>query len=188
MSMLSFFICDLYRHILLVVNFPDWLLIWLQTTYLFFFWQIIGCSSVFWTFSNDQILNQYSNYAYCVVYVYKKKKNKLKRPTSVVNSNQYYDVGLGFRISFPVSSQDILKSLRTCRVRDVKICGAITNLWMPITKRDTANGKESTKFRLMLIFCTLLTQHGFDTYTKQMLLWQICNDLIRIQLMVQRLF
>lgn len=50
----------------------------------------------------------------------------------------YYVVGRGLRINFPVSSQDILKSLSTCRVRDVNICGAITNLWMPITKSDTA--------------------------------------------------
>lgn len=50
-----------------------------------------------------------------------------------------YVVGRGFRISFPVSSHDILKSLSTCRVRDVSICGAITNLWMPITKSDTVH-------------------------------------------------
>lgn len=54
-----------------------------------------------------------------------------------------YVVGRGFRISFPVSSHDILKSLSTCRVRDVSICGAITNLWMPITKSDTVHWRQT---------------------------------------------
>lgn len=43
-------------------------------------------------------------------------------------------VGLGFRISLPVSSQDILKSERTVRVREVIIEGETTFLWMPIMK------------------------------------------------------
>lgn len=51
-------------------------------------------------------------------------------------------VGRGLRINFPVSSHDILKSLSTCRVRDVNICGAITNLWMPITKSDTVTNEQ----------------------------------------------
>lgn len=50
-----------------------------------------------------------------------------------------YVVGRGFKINLPVSSQDILKSFSTCRVRDVNICGAITNLCIPITKSDTTN-------------------------------------------------
>lgn len=37
-------------------------------------------------------------------------------------------VGRGFNISFPVSSHDMLKSLRTCRVRVVMMEGAITRL------------------------------------------------------------
>lgn len=43
-------------------------------------------------------------------------------------------VGLGFRISLPVSSQDMLKSERTVRVREVIIDGETTFLWMPIIK------------------------------------------------------
>lgn len=56
-----------------------------------------------------------------------------------------YVVGRGLRINFPVSSHDILKSLSTCRVRDVNICGAITSLWIPITKSDTAKKNNNTK-------------------------------------------
>lgn len=70
----------------------------------------------------------------------------------------YYVVGRGFRINFPVSSQDILKSLRTCRVLDVNICGAITILCMPITNRNTALRKTRErlhwKFAFVLRFGT----------------------------------
>jgi len=44
-------------------------------------------------------------------------------------------VGLGFKISFPVSSQDILKSLSTALVLVVMIDGPITLLCIPNTKR-----------------------------------------------------
>ena len=54
-------------------------------------------------------------------------------------------LGLGLSISFPVSSQDILKSCRTDRVRDVKICGAITNLWIPKANKNTENNKFINK-------------------------------------------
>lgn len=64
------------------------------------------------------------------------------------------------RINFPVSSQDMLKSLkklntewitlrrtnetiatnlRTDLVRDVNMCGATTNLWIPSKKSPTEN-------------------------------------------------
>lgn len=36
--------------------------------------------------------------------------------------------GLGFNISFPVSSQLMLKSFSTTRIREVTICGAMTSL------------------------------------------------------------
>lgn len=46
-------------------------------------------------------------------------------------------VGRGFKINFPVSSHDILKSPKTVRVRAVIIDGAITRLWMPMAKSTT---------------------------------------------------
>lgn len=45
--------------------------------------------------------------------------------------------GLGFRINFPVSSQDILKSFKTERVRAVIILGAITFLCTPSMNSST---------------------------------------------------
>lgn len=53
-------------------------------------------------------------------------------------------VGRGRRISLPVSSQDMLNSASTLRVRDVMICGAITSLWIPNTNRSTAKKKIVT--------------------------------------------
>lgn len=67
----------------------------------------------------------------------RERKKSIQQPDTID-----YVVGRGFRINFPVSSHDILKSLSTCRVRDVNICGAITNLWMPITKSDTVTKVE----------------------------------------------
>lgn len=49
-----------------------------------------------------------------------------------------YVVGRGFSINLPVSSQDILKSFSTDLVRDVRICGAITSLCMPMMNSATA--------------------------------------------------
>ena len=51
--------------------------------------------------------------------------------------NIQVEVGLGFNISFPVSSQDILKSAKTDLVLDVIIDGATTLLCIPITNRRT---------------------------------------------------
>lgn len=82
------------------------------------------------------------------------KKNNCTADKENVSFN--YVVGRGFKINFPVSSHDILKSLRTCRVREVNICGAITNLCMPITKRDTVKMEPKTNVELMhmtLIVC-----------------------------------
>lgn len=45
--------------------------------------------------------------------------------------------GLGFKISFPVSSQDMLKSLSTDLVRAVIMLGAITLLCTPIINNNT---------------------------------------------------
>lgn len=56
-----------------------------------------------------------------------------------------YVVGRGFKISLPVSSQDILKSLSTSRVRDVSICGAITNLCMPKINNVTVKIRKMGK-------------------------------------------
>lgn len=66
----------------------------------------------------------------------------------------YYVVGRGFSINFPVSSHDILKSLRTWRVLDVSICGAITNLCMPITNRNTAIGEDDRKIKIKRNCCS----------------------------------
>lgn len=49
-------------------------------------------------------------------------------------------VGLGFKISFPESSQDMLKSLSTARVRLVMMCGATTSLWTP--NANSITGRE----------------------------------------------
>jgi len=54
-------------------------------------------------------------------------------------------LGLGFRINFPVSSQDILKSTRTERVRVVIIDGATTRLWMPIRNSRISMALETVK-------------------------------------------
>lgn len=43
----------------------------------------------------------------------------------------YSNRGRGLSISFPESSQDMLKSFNTVRVRRVIICGAMTSLWIP---------------------------------------------------------
>lgn len=51
--------------------------------------------------------------------------------------SSHVNVGLGFNINLPVSSHDILKSLKTTLVRPVIIDGAITRLWIPITNRNT---------------------------------------------------
>lgn len=45
--------------------------------------------------------------------------------------------GLGFNMSFPVSSQDILKSVNTILVLAVIIDGAITLLWIPDINSNT---------------------------------------------------
>lgn len=68
------------------------------------------------------------------------KLNKRRRKKATTKFD--YVVGRGFNINFPVSSHDMLKSLSTCRVLDVNICGAITNLCMPITKSDTETGRK----------------------------------------------
>lgn len=92
-----------------------------------------------------------------------------------------YVAGRGLRISFPVSSHDILKSLRTCRVRDVNICGAITNLWMPKPKSDTTT-KKTIKSNDVIWRMAII-----NTHTNLMLPIRIYNDLIGIQLMEQLL-
>lgn len=46
-------------------------------------------------------------------------------------------LGLGFNINFPVSSQDMLKSLNTCLVRAVIIDGAMTLLCIPSMNKIT---------------------------------------------------
>lgn len=51
-------------------------------------------------------------------------------------------VGLGRNISFPVSSQDILKSLRTSRALDVIIDPAMTLLWTPRSRIITVQISE----------------------------------------------
>jgi len=48
-----------------------------------------------------------------------------------VNCNFHVTVGLGFKINFPVLSQDMLKSCNTCLTLEVIIDGATTLLWMP---------------------------------------------------------
>lgn len=52
-------------------------------------------------------------------------------------------------MSFPVSSHDMLKSVRTCLVRVVMIEGAITLLWIPRTKRKTRMMLEIVKKGLL---------------------------------------
>lgn len=52
-------------------------------------------------------------------------------------TNCHDELGLGLRMSFPVSSQDMLKSVKTCRALDATIEGATTRLWTPIKKRET---------------------------------------------------
>lgn len=47
-------------------------------------------------------------------------------------------VGRGRKMSFPVSSHDMLKSLSTALVREVIMEGAITRLCMPRQHRITA--------------------------------------------------
>lgn len=43
-------------------------------------------------------------------------------------TNCHDELGLGLRMSFPVSSQDMLKSVKTCRALDATIEGATTRL------------------------------------------------------------
>lgn len=50
--------------------------------------------------------------------------------------------GRGLNMSFPVSSQDILNSLSTSRVRDVIIEAATTFLWTPKHKIITTKKKS----------------------------------------------
>lgn len=57
-------------------------------------------------------------------------------------------VGLGRNISFPVSSQDILKSLRTSRALDVIIDPAITLLWTPRSRIITVQISNFALLRL----------------------------------------
>jgi len=57
-------------------------------------------------------------------------------------TNCHDELGLGLRISFPVSSQDILKSVNTCRALDATIEGATTRLWIPIKKRETKKHEQ----------------------------------------------
>lgn len=56
----------------------------------------------------------------------------------------YVFAGLGFKINFPLSSQDMLKSLSTDRVLAVIILGAITFLCTPIMNSNTGSKREQT--------------------------------------------
>lgn len=53
----------------------------------------------------------------------------------------HHEDGLGFRINLPVSSQDMLKSVRTCRALEATIEGATTRLWIPVIKSTTKTGQ-----------------------------------------------
>lgn len=59
-------------------------------------------------------------------------------------------VGLGFKISFPVSSQDMLKSERTMRVREVMIEGKTTFLWIPTMNSKTRENAAKVKKRWLM--------------------------------------
>lgn len=59
------------------------------------------------------------------------------QPYDSLRKGQVFVVGRGLSKSFPVSSQDMLNSAKTRRVLAVMIEGAITLLWIPITKRTT---------------------------------------------------
>ena len=49
------------------------------------------------------------------------------------------------RISFPVSSQDMLKSVNTCLALEATIEGATTRLWIPVKNKMTVNKRQNMK-------------------------------------------
>ena len=61
-----------------------------------------------------------------------------------LHKHQVVFIGLGFSISLPASSHDMLKSLRTSRVLDVMIEAAITRLCTPINNMNTEKHKYVT--------------------------------------------
>lgn len=82
---------------------------------------------------------------------------------------KYHDEGLGFSISFPVSSQDILKSVSTCLALEAMIEGATTLLCMPIKKRKTVEKKTNSY--------ELFSWHwGGSTYLSTTMRWWRIND------------
>lgn len=56
-----------------------------------------------------------------------------------IKSTYVFCWGLGLSISFPESSQDMLKSVSTCLARDVIKDVAITFLWTPVISNITIN-------------------------------------------------
>lgn len=60
----------------------------------------------------------------------------------------------------------MLKSLRTCRVLEVSICGAITSLCMPITNKNTAIQEDNGKGEKAVIMLEIHVLQGNRTHIK----------------------
>ena len=54
-----------------------------------------------------------------------------------VLQTHHHEEGLGLSINFPVSSQDMLKSVSTCRALEATIEGHTTRLWIPVINSKT---------------------------------------------------